>query len=122
METDFSVSKFKEPSRPLYHPESLLATKPWLTKGHRKMPIVPANPVVFYVLYENPPDYPLKFVLRKWWDQTPAKNPICVTTNLLDALAYLPSNVRCLGRKMGEDPVIKDVWTEIRPMEGTNGA
>lgn len=115
MDTDFSVSKFKRPPSPLFHPESMLARKPWLTKGHRHMPLVPENPLVFFVLYENPKDYPLKFVLRRWLDQTPDPKPVCVCTNLIEALAYLPKNVRGLGRRSGEAPCIKEVWTEIRP-------
>lgn len=119
MQHDFSVGKFRKPPNPLFHPESLaaqiVAKKPWLVRGHRKLKIVPENPVVFYVLYESPADFPNKFVLRKWWDQTPAKNPVCVTTTLVEALAHLPKNVRCLGRKAGEAACIKEVWTEISP-------
>ena len=110
MLTDFSVSKFRPPPQPLFHPESMLARKPWLTKGHRKMPLIPANPVVFYVLYENPPDFPLKFVIRCWRNQTPDPKPMCVCTNLPEAMLHLPKKVLCVGRNMGDPPIIKDVW------------
>ena len=115
MNTDFSVGKFKRPTTPLFHPESMLARKPWLTRGHRHMPLVMKNPVVFYVLYENPADYPCKFVLRRWCDQTPDRSPVCVATNLTDALSKLPKNVRCIGRNFGDTACIKDVWTEVAP-------
>jgi len=109
----FEVSKFKKPPNPLFHPDSLAARKPWLTQGHRKIPVVPAHPVVFYVLYENPPDFPNKLVLRKWWDQTPAKEPLCVATTVMEVLACLPKNVVCIGRNAGDAAIIKDVWTEV---------
>ena len=111
--TDFSVEKFKPPKQPLFHPESMLARNPWLTRGHRHMPLVPENPVLFYVLYESPADYPLKFVLRCWRNQTPDPQPICVCTNLVEALSHLPKNVRCLGRNMGDAACIKDVCTPV---------
>lgn len=102
---------------PLFHPESLAASivrkRPELVRGHRKIRCVPENPVEFYVLYENPSDYRGKFVLRRWLNQTPDAQPVIVTTNLIEAMAKLPKNVRCLGRKPGEDPAIKDVWTRV---------
>ena len=110
MITDFSVTKFKRPKQPLFHPESMLARKPWLTRGHRHLPLVVADATVFYVLYENPADYPNKFVLRCWRNQTADPNPLCVCTTHQAALAHLPKRVVCLGRNMGDDPVIKDVW------------
>ena len=66
--------------------------------------------IILYVLYENPSDYPRKFVLRRQVGDTPDTRPLAVADKAIDALIKLPKNVSPIGRHFGDDPAIKDVW------------
>lgn len=101
---------------PLFHKESLAADlirkRPELLNGQERRRYE-REPVELFVLYESPSDYRGKFVLRRWMDQKPDSAPVAVSSSLTEVLAKLPKNLKCLGRKTGEDPSIKDVWTPI---------
>ena len=68
--------------------------------------------MTLFVLYENPRDFPGKFVIRKQVGEVMAEKPILVTPSLVDALAILPKSAILIGRHQGDDPAIKDVWIE----------
>ena len=71
-----------------------------------------------YVVYENPSDFPNKWVVRRQIiipngsagsimnDQT----PLCVAENLEAARASIPESCYQLDRHPEDDPVIFEVW------------
>jgi len=73
----------------------------------------------FWVIYENPSDYPGKFVVRKHSvrlkegtkDTEIVIAPDCSLHNTLDdARGAVPPFLYRLGRQEGDDPCIADVW------------
>ncbi len=97
----------------LFHPDSLAAKRPDLIRAHKPRPISPPNPPILYVLYENPSDYPGQFVLRRQRGMEVDRCPVRVSKNHIEVLMALPKNVRPLGRRADQDPVIKDVWAVV---------
>lgn len=66
-----------------------------------------------YVIYENPADYPNKFVLRIWTingGKTIADASVILTDTLEEARSHIPQGLFNLGRYEQDDPVIREVW------------
>lgn len=64
-----------------------------------------------YVIYNEPSDYPGKFVLRRWGTITgPDKEPMVVSDHLNDLYDKMPEARINLGRADNDDPVIYEVW------------
>lgn len=67
-----------------------------------------------YVVYDNPSDYPGKFVVRR---QTPingivvAENkPMIIASTLEEARAAIPRDLMRFPRDPSDDPVIVESW------------
>lgn len=71
-----------------------------------------------WVIYNNPRDYPDKFVVRRRviLDQDgvifdiPDPEPLIVTGNLEEARAAIPEDTCNLGRFDADEPQILEVW------------
>jgi hypothetical protein len=70
-----------------------------------------------YCIYENPKDYPGKFVVRRWAivENTPYpvadKDPIAIVGSLKEARQYIPPGLVLIPHQQGrEDPVIVETW------------
>lgn len=68
-----------------------------------------------WVVYENPSDYPGKFVVREWRAGDPQTNyarvaPTVVCDSLEAARAAVPPKKVCIGRCEQDDPCIVEVW------------
>lgn len=63
-----------------------------------------------FTVYENPRDYPGKFVVRRWLDFIPDTKPMIVCDSLDLARAVIPQSAVCLGRYAEDDPAIREVW------------
>lgn len=63
-----------------------------------------------FVLYEDPKDYPGKFVLRRWVGEEPDPIPMAVTDSLALARNVIPDYATPIGRYPLDDPAIKEVW------------
>lgn len=67
-----------------------------------------------YVIYENPSDYPGKFVVRRqlamrgriWVDLV----PLAVVGTVEEARGHIPEGCVCLSRDPSDDPVIVETW------------
>ena len=68
-----------------------------------------------FVIYENPTDYPDRFVVRKWRIGGGAVEaavwPTKVVDSLEEARSHVPDGLVNIGRTSGDDPVIREVWT-----------
>lgn len=68
-----------------------------------------------YVIYFNPKDYPDRYVVRKWritaGKLEAAIWPDTVTETLESARDAVPEGLVNIGRQLGDDPVIVEVWT-----------
>lgn len=71
------------------------------------------NTLNLYVIYENPKDFPGKFVVRRHavmaGQSVPDKQGIVCNT-LKEARSMVPSGLVNLHRFPEDDPVIKEVW------------
>ncbi len=69
-----------------------------------------------FVIYENPKDYPNKFVVRQWrvlelGITQVAVEPLCVVDTLDEARKLmLEKQLFRMAPCEGDDPVIKEVW------------
>jgi len=70
--------------------------------------------LVMYVVYENPADYPDKWVVRDWkittGVQAPEFEPRAVVESLKEARATIPEGAVNLGRRLLDDLCIYEVW------------
>ena len=74
--------------------------------------------MTYFVIYENPLDFPGKFVLRQHSDHYEsgvalwgaAAEPDAVEDTLEAVRHKLPAGVFNMGRYSQDDPVIKEVW------------
>lgn len=67
---------------------------------------------VFYPLicvYENPKDYPGKYVARLW-DRDSPTNLIALTDSLADLRKLMPLGMKIRAREARDSPVIVEVW------------
>lgn len=62
-----------------------------------------------YVIYQNPNDYPGKFVVRRWRGLTPDPHAE-VRTTLTAARAAVPPGLVLLSRCPDDDPCIAETW------------
>lgn len=62
-----------------------------------------------WVVYENPKDFPLKFVARRWELDKPT-NEIIVTDTLGELRDELPEGLTRLDRHFDDDPCIVETW------------
>ncbi len=72
-----------------------------------------ADPLLMYVVYWNPSDYPRKYVVRRWYVQGDVMmdlTPLKVSRTLDGARAVLPPGLTNLGRYSDDDPAIWEVW------------
>lgn len=70
-----------------------------------------------YVLYNNPLDYPGKYVARRFLvgdpafpDGIPDRLPLVVAESLADARRALPAGLCNINRSNGDEPHIVEVW------------
>jgi hypothetical protein len=66
-----------------------------------------------WVVYENPRDYPGKFVVRRWLIGPGTITPVAaveVTDTLDEARAAVPDGLFCTPRMPDDDPCIVEVW------------
>jgi hypothetical protein len=67
-------------------------------------------------IYENPRDYPGKFVARRFWigvDRSgprPEPEPLAVADSLDEIRAAIPQDMVCLGREPYDEPQIVESW------------
>ena len=69
--------------------------------------------LIQWTIYENPSDYPGKWVVRKF-TITPGKissGPAYICESLEDARAHVPDSFYNLGRQPGDSNSIWEVWT-----------
>jgi hypothetical protein len=73
----------------------------------------------FYTVYENPSDFPGKFVVRRMdfrmgphgvSEAVFDKDPMAVSDTIDEARAVIPEHCFNIGRMNMDDPVIKEVW------------
>jgi hypothetical protein len=66
-----------------------------------------------YVVYWNPEDHPLKWVLRRWQVlPSPTPDARCyVLDTLEEARALIPRSMVRIERSPNDDPAIHEVWT-----------
>lgn len=67
-------------------------------------------PIIMFVVYENPADFPGKFVVRRWLDSIPERRPLHVCEQLAQARAAIPRGAANIGRMRDDDPAIREVW------------
>ncbi len=67
-------------------------------------------PLVMYVIYDHPRDYPHAFVVRMWEDDAPRELPFAIQPTLDDARATLPPGLHRIDRHPFDDAVIVEVW------------
>lgn len=76
-------------------------------------------PLYLWVIYEDPRDYPNRFVVRRWVcgfgsialkQATPDPEPTAVVFTLEQARAAIPAGAVNLGRYANDDPAIREVW------------
>jgi len=67
-----------------------------------------------YVIYENPTDYPGKYVVRRWLigrgTVTPDAEPLAVLDALSDARMFVPDGLYMMPRELEDDPAVLEVW------------
>lgn len=75
---------------------------------------VTVGPLVMFVIYDHPKDFPDNFVVRRWLvtgkEQVAALRPHAVVATLEEARASLPAGMNGIGRRSDDDPVIAEVW------------
>jgi len=63
-----------------------------------------------YCIYNNPSDYPNKYVVRRWYNGQFDDLPICVVESLEEARTYIPAGLVRFTHQPGEDEVIEESW------------
>jgi hypothetical protein len=72
-----------------------------------------AYPFTHYVIYQNPTDYPGRFVVRVWRitpDGLIPDDDVFETSCLKDARAVVPAGLTCVAASPADDPVIVETW------------
>jgi len=62
------------------------------------------------VVYQNPSDYPDKWVVRAFVGLTPEPQPRTVADSLEEARSVIPLHFTNIGRYAEDDPVIYESW------------
>lgn len=72
------------------------------------------EPLSIFTVYENPSDYPGKFVVRRWLivggRPLADREPFAVADTLETARSSVPVGRAMLTRHRDDDPVIVEVW------------
>jgi len=68
------------------------------------------EPFITWAVYENPSDYPGKFVVRRWKNDVPEKEPVRVVDSLAQAREHIPIYLAMFLPSVGDDPVIVETW------------
>jgi hypothetical protein len=73
-----------------------------------------ADPLIMYVIYCRPADYPDSYVVRRWgigpgYERAEAV-PLAVVPTLRRAREQIPLGLTHFRRQPGDDPVIVEVW------------
>jgi hypothetical protein len=75
---------------------------------------MPNGALAVYVVYENPADYPARFVVRRQWADhngvTVELDPLIVALTLDDARAAIPRGLYRLPRFAADPPQIVETW------------
>jgi hypothetical protein len=70
--------------------------------------------MIMFVIYDNPRDFPHKFVVRRWHMEgltfQPDWVPLIVCDVFEEARAAIPVGAHNLGRYDTDDPAIREVW------------
>jgi hypothetical protein len=74
-------------------------------RNQRKIP----EAIELLVIYKDPRDYPGKFVVRRWWNHIPDREPMLVCDSLEHARTAIPIHAVYLGRFDEDDPAIYEV-------------
>lgn len=72
-----------------------------------------SDPLSIFVIYENPKDFPGRFVVREWLvtgGRIAARETPAVFDTLEEARASLSPDLVPLGRSFDDDPAIREVW------------
>ena len=74
-----------------------------------------SEPISMFAIYNNPSDFPDKFVVREWLIgpgvKTPLQKPIAIVDSLEEARAAVPASADfCLDRNPDDDSVIVETW------------
>lgn len=64
------------------------------------------SPVEILVVYNKPTDFPNKYVVRRWWNDVPENQLVCITDTLEGALMRIPKNSVRIERDPSDDPSI----------------
>jgi hypothetical protein len=67
-----------------------------------------ASEIEFYVVYDDPVDYPGKFVVRRWADQGADSHVVC--DDLESARQAIPAGRWRIDRMPDHDPTIRELW------------
>jgi hypothetical protein len=67
-------------------------------------------PITLFVVYRSPSDFPGKYVVRRWLDAVPEREPLRVCEQLDQARAAIPAGAAYIGRMREDDPAICEVW------------
>lgn len=75
-----------------------------------------ANVLYQYVIYKHPGDYPDKFVVRRWrigpaGELDAEIDPTAVADSIEEAREAVPTGFVNIGRQLGDDWAIYEVWT-----------
>ena len=67
--------------------------------------------MTLFVIYQNPSDFPGKFVVRKWEEKVADQEPTAVVETLEAAREAVPKWAHfCLKRDPKDDPCIVETW------------
>jgi hypothetical protein len=71
------------------------------------------NLLELFTIYENPSDYPGRFVVRRFVATRPPTTdvePLAVVKTLAEARAAIPPGMDWIGRYDADDPCIVETW------------
>lgn len=66
--------------------------------------------LIMYTVYDNPTDYPGKYVVRRWKLLNAEADPLIVADTLEEARAAIPPHLFCIPRQPEDDRAVKEVW------------
>lgn len=66
--------------------------------------------MTIYVIYDNPRDYPGKFVVRRWIGLQACAEPEGVFTTINEARTVVPAGAVFITPYDTDDPCIAEVW------------
>ncbi len=66
--------------------------------------------MIMYVIYKQPSDYPKNYVVRRWVNDIPDKEPHAVVDTWEEARKTIPKGKFCIHGLGNEDPVIIETW------------